>query len=168
MTPFSASKRAHNNEVFKRLCRVQMWKQLFHKLRYGVADRPLNFNKVRVEKALFFFQHGRFAAPPCAHYDLTASTQVHMVRFLPRSLPICECVALTVAPPSSPARTFSLIYRPKKSGCAALLCALLFSSLCLIFCLFFSFFLPSFLVAPFVLALPWRAARRRHRLVAMS
>jgi len=26
---------------------VQMWKQLFHKLRYGVADRPLNFNKVR-------------------------------------------------------------------------------------------------------------------------
>ena len=32
--------------MFKRLCRVQMWKQLFHKLRYGVADRPLNFNKV--------------------------------------------------------------------------------------------------------------------------
>lgn len=39
--------RLENDKVFKRLCRVQMWKQFFHKLRYGVADRPLNFNKVR-------------------------------------------------------------------------------------------------------------------------
>lgn len=38
-----------NDKVYKRNCRVQWWKALFHKLRYGVADRPLNFNKVRRE-----------------------------------------------------------------------------------------------------------------------
>ncbi|CAM9790447.1 unnamed protein product, partial [Laminaria digitata] len=35
-----------NDVSFKRLCRVQTWKKMVHKMQYGVADRPLNFNKV--------------------------------------------------------------------------------------------------------------------------
>lgn len=39
--------RSVNDRVFKRLGRVQSWKKLYHKLEYGVADRPLNFNQVK-------------------------------------------------------------------------------------------------------------------------
>ncbi|CAM9671614.1 unnamed protein product, partial [Ectocarpus sp. 12 AP-2014] len=38
----------NNDQVYTRYCRVQMWKRLYNKLHFGVADRPLNFNKVDV------------------------------------------------------------------------------------------------------------------------
>lgn len=38
--------RLEGDMIYKRYCRVQMWKKMYNKLHYGVADRPLNFNKV--------------------------------------------------------------------------------------------------------------------------
>lgn len=40
------SYRLKGDMTFKRHSRVQMWKKMYNKLHYGVADRPLNFNKV--------------------------------------------------------------------------------------------------------------------------
>lgn len=40
-------RRVEGDMTYKRHCRVQNWKRMYNKLHYGVADRPLNFNKVK-------------------------------------------------------------------------------------------------------------------------
>lgn len=46
--------RVKNDQLYTRYCRVQMWKRLYNKLHFGVADRPLNFNKVCVSCVCVF------------------------------------------------------------------------------------------------------------------